>query len=226
MPRQNIKHLLPVFPPAAGGNLDPQHDFLALVVDAIIVNKLTAAIGLRDGPSGKATGYSNDVLLRVPAVNTQSVQLHQLARVVFVQAARLLCLLFGKPPLRKTVGRNALPVIEIEQHGRAFRRGFQQIAELAEYVRTNRIALIRSSQDPVGALIHVYVEVVEPEVGHLLFELAIAVNRAIELGFVQIIREHLLRRSVGYQVAALYWIECAQDLLTHRLLRRIAAFAL
>ena len=128
--------------------------------------------------------------------------------------------------LLHAVGRNALPVVEIEQHGRALRRSFQQIAELAEHVRTNRIALIRGRQNPIRALVHVHVEVVEPEIGHLLFELPVAVNRAIQLGFVQIVGQHLLGRVVGHQLAALHGIGGSQHLLPHRLLQGIATLAL
>ena len=90
MPRQNIEHHLSVFHAAAGGNLHAQHGLLAFVVNAIVVNEFAATVRLSDGPPGETAGYFDDVLLRVSAIDAQSVQLHQLARVVFVQAARLL----------------------------------------------------------------------------------------------------------------------------------------
>jgi hypothetical protein len=89
MPRQNIEHPLRIFPTPAGGNLYTQHCFLALIVNAIVVNKFAPAIRLVDGPPGEATGDFDDVVLRISAVHTQRVKLHQLTRVVLIQATRL-----------------------------------------------------------------------------------------------------------------------------------------
>ncbi len=60
--------------------------------------------------------------------------------------------------------------------------GGQQILKLAHGVRTNRIPHIRREHPLVRALVGKHVEMVEPEIFHHGFKLALAVNRAIELG--------------------------------------------
>src|SRR5437867_5531042 len=44
-------------------------------------------------PSGKTPRYFLHIFLRIPAIDAQRVQLHQLARVIFIDAAALLLLL-------------------------------------------------------------------------------------------------------------------------------------
>ena len=67
---------------------------------------------------------------------------------------------------------------------------------LPEDARTDDVALIFGDQVPVGAFVEINVEVVEPEIGENLFELAVAVDRAQQLAFREIARDHLLR-AVG-----------------------------
>jgi hypothetical protein len=93
-------------------------------------------------------------------------------------------------------------------------------------MRTNRVALIRGCKNAIRAFVDVNIEVVEPEVGHLLFQLPVAVNCTIQFGFVQIISNRLLGRFVGDQFPALHGIGSRQHLLPHRLLERVTAFAL
>jgi len=146
---------------------------------------------LIDRPPGERARHVDDVLLRVAAVNAEGVQLHQLAPVVLVEAAaRTLLVLHPhhhlSPPARGDAALgidaalriDALPVVEIEQHRRALRRRAEQIAELSEHARTDRVPLVLGDVLLRRALVGEDVEVVEPEVGHDFFELPLGVRRA------------------------------------------------
>ena len=82
--------------------------------------------------------------------------------------------------------RDALPVVQIKQHGRAGRGGFQQIAKFAQHMRPDGFALIGGHHEAVRALIQEHVEMVEPEVDQLFLKLAIAVDGAVQLAFRKI----------------------------------------
>src|SRR6187397_1395056 len=60
-----------------------------------------------DRPSREAAGHLDDVLLRVPAVDTQGVKLQELARVVLVEPA-------PAPSRHHQVVAGAEPVVEVE----------------------------------------------------------------------------------------------------------------
>ena len=81
----------------------------------------------------------------------------------------------------RAVRIGAHPVVEVEEHRRALRGRLEQIAELAEHVRANRVALVFGEQKPGGALARVDVEVVEPEIDEHFLELPLAVDRAQQL---------------------------------------------
>src|SRR5206468_1186107 len=90
------------------------------------------------------------------------VELHQLARIVLVEAAALSprrrARRWSEPRRRKTtttprgaaaaeggvraVGL-ALPVVEIEEHRRTVRHGAEQITEISKRIRTNDVAIVR-----------------------------------------------------------------------------------
>ena len=129
--------------------------------------------GLLDRPARERARDFDDVLLRIAAIDAKRVQLHQLAPVVLVEPA-LLPLRprsgsaassgIGRRPrprrrapgdmprssrsrLVVRVGIRALPVVEIEEHRRALRGRAEQIAELAEHVRPDRVALVLREVD-------------------------------------------------------------------------------
>jgi len=78
------------------------------------------------------------VALRVAAVDTQGVELHQLARVVLVEP---------RGPALVRARRHdetrprAHPVVQVEEHRRVARGGEQEVAEPAERVRADHVAL-------------------------------------------------------------------------------------
>ena len=121
-----------------------------------------------DRPPGEGTRHFGDVLLRVAAVHAERVQLHQLARVVLVEA-RAVRRAEAAPRLVNSAARHhqvrarAHPVVEIEEHRGMPCRGQHEVPELAEHVRTNRLALVGRHHPAHGALLAVDVEVVEPE---------------------------------------------------------------
>src|SRR5207248_7554144 len=111
-----------------------------------------------DRPSRKAARNFLHVFLRVATVYTERVQLHQFARVVFIDAATLLLLLrslllrvvnhrdgtFAQQllqtirawslPRRLSIRTHTLKIIEIKKHRRTLRISQQQIVELAQRV--------------------------------------------------------------------------------------------
>src|SRR6202030_2811747 len=86
----------------------------------------------------------------------------------------------------RTVGIRAQPVVEVEEHRRALGRGLEQVAKLAEDVRTDALALVLREQEPVPALARVNIEVVEPEIGERFLQLPVAVDRPQQLLLVQL----------------------------------------
>ena len=140
--------------PPPAGNGDAENGLFPFVVSPVVVGERPALIRLVDGPAGEAARHFDDILLRVAAVHAEGVQLHQLARVVLIQAARgllgALCSAFGADRLR----RYALPVVQIKHHGGAIGGGFEQIAELPQHVRADGVALIGGHQNAIRALTH------------------------------------------------------------------------
>ena len=189
-------------------DLFAEHNLGAGVVAAFVELEASAPVRLVDRPAGEHASHFGDVVLGVAAVYAQCVEFHELAPIVFVEAVALG---FGRTlrrrepcRRRKTTapsaaakaavfrlpaysacfvgsGPHAEPVIEIEEHGRALRRGHQQIFKFSQCVGTNDVTLVAGDQEPVGAFADKDVEVVEPEIGHHLFELPLAVGSAQQL---------------------------------------------
>ena len=78
-----------------------QNCFIAGLVALGIELKLAAVVGLRDGPSGEDAREFGNVILRVAAIHSERVQLHQFAAVIFVQPT----LIFTFSPRRRNAGR-------------------------------------------------------------------------------------------------------------------------
>ena len=164
-----------------------------------------------DGPTGETARNFLDVLLGVAAVDTQRVQLHQFTRIVFINSAALLLLLLrplvlrvvAHPQIHKGSARagallwrlgvraHALKIIEIEKHRRTLGRGEQQIFKVPENMRPDHVPLVSRDHVTVRALVDKNVEMVVPEIGQHLLELAVAVGGAQQLAFRQIAAHHL-----------------------------------
>ena len=212
---------------AARLDLVPEHDLLLAIVNPRLEPEAASLARTDDGPAGEGAGDVDHVLLRVAAVHAERVQLHQLAAVVFVEAAllprRVRVLRRARrrrhrepradsrvasrpaeepgagPRLRPHlvgVGIRALPVVEIEEHRGALGRRAEQIAELAEDVRPDRVALVLGEVLLRRSLTGEHVEVIEPEIGHHFFELAFTVGRPQDL-LAGELREHFARLARG-----------------------------
>ena len=92
----------------------------------------------------------------------------------------------------KGVRVRARGIIQIKQHRRTLRRGFQQIAEFPEHVRADRVPFVRDHVPAVQILIDENIEVIEPEIRKLLGELPFAVHRANHLHFHQVVDDFVL----------------------------------
>jgi hypothetical protein len=89
--------------------------------------------------------------------------------------------------------RRRLGVIEVDQHRRALGGGLEEAAEAAEGLRADGVALVG---EEIGADLGVGrrdVEVVEPEIGHHLFELVLGLDGAHQLLGHQLADQLLLR---------------------------------
>ena len=219
MARQQVQHALAVFGTVAPNDL-AEHDFVACVVHAGVEPELPGlgTPGPADGPAGQRARDVDDVLLRVAPVDAECVELQQLARVVLVDAgrdvladllhhlgrdvgpllstgpasARALQPLEIGPGLRGESRIGAAHVVEIEQHRRALRRSTQQIAEAAQHMRTDRVALVRREVHPRDAPVGKDVEVVEPEIDQYFLQLPLAVDGPQQLLGNQFLEEDLL----------------------------------
>src|SRR5450830_2030524 len=118
-----------------------------------------------DGPAAEDARQRNYVGLAIAAIDAQRMQLHQFARIVFVESFEAA---FG---LRR-IGAAAEPVIEVVEHGRMMGDGTQQLAEIAEGIGANGILFVICSPVAYPFLAFKNIEVVKPEFGHDLLQLA------------------------------------------------------
>src|SRR3989442_3849935 len=115
MMRQNVEHHQTIFLAAARGYLVAEYNFLTVIVNARTENECagfraqqvthravhyslrrsTGSARSNNGPTRKATRNFLHVFLCIPAIDAKRVQLHQFTRVVFVDAASLLLLLWS-----------------------------------------------------------------------------------------------------------------------------------
>ena len=105
--------------------------------------------------------------------------------------------LAGLTPLAMRVGADGLPVVEVDHHGRAGGGGEEEVAELAEGVFADGVALVGGGVPLVGVFADVDVEVIEPEVGHDLLELALGEDGAEEFGLRELVDDLVGGADVG-----------------------------
>ena len=145
-----------------------EHDLDALVVDARLEAESAALLRSIDGPPGERPRDFGDILLRVAAIDAERVQLQQLAPIVLVEPARRLLGRRLAPAAGATAARRpgrrarrlgvrprrigAHPVVEIEEHRRTLRRRPEQLSEVAEHMRPDRVALVLGQEEPRRSL--------------------------------------------------------------------------
>ncbi len=116
-------------------------------------------------PAGQAAGRFEDIVLGVAAVDSQRVQFHQFAAVVFVGSL-----------LR--VGAAVLVAVEINQHGWGGRRGADQIAEFAQRMFANDLAIVGRLEIDAIPFFDVDIQMISPESDHHFVKLPLAVEGA------------------------------------------------
>src|SRR5687767_4124851 len=168
---ENIDHLECIFLASASGDLHAKYGFFALIVHEGVKLEAAATARIPYGPAGEASGDFSDVLLRVAAIHTERVQLHQLARVILVEAAPSF-------PTAIDLRIDRLPVVEVEQHGGMLGGGEHHVFKFAQHARADRVPLVGSYEVAIGTLVEVDVEMVVPEIGEDLGELPVAVDGA------------------------------------------------
>src|ERR1017187_1177328 len=104
-----------------------------------------------------------------------------------------------------------LPIIEIEQHGRALSCRYQQVFEFTQNVGPNYIPVVTSNHVAVGAFANKNVEMVKPKVRQHLFELAVAVNRTQQLARLHFVVHQPLWIVEGQDGFPLLWRETRQQ---------------
>ena len=167
---EDIENGFAVLHAAAGGDWMAQHDLGAVVMLVGAEDELASQAV--DRPSGETARDFLHVLLGVTAIHAEGVQLHDFAGVILVDAAFFLAdlgngrsdgavailhhlagdplgdhLFPGGHGMRDGVGG----VVEIVEHGGAFRGGLEQVAEAAPDVGANHVAVIDDLQDAVRA---------------------------------------------------------------------------
>ena len=158
-----------------------------------------ALVGTVDGPAGEDGGESGDVGLGVAAVDAEGVELHHFPAVVLVEAAVafLRVGVGGVDAVGDGVGADGQPVVEVDHHGRAGGGGEEEVAELAEGVFADGVALVAGGVPLIGVFADVDVEVIEPEVGHDLLELALGEDGAKDFGLRELVDDLVGRADVG-----------------------------
>src|SRR5690349_11152818 len=87
--------------------------------------------------------------------------------------------------------RRALPVVEKEQHRRTLSDRAEQVAELAERIRTNHVAVVLRQIEARLAFPGKNAEVILPKIDHHLVQLALGRHRARQLSRLNL-ADHLL----------------------------------
>ncbi|MCG3160063.1 MAG: hypothetical protein JMDDDDMK_01095 [Acidobacteria bacterium] len=224
MLRQNIEHAQPVFDPAARGDAFAEHDLFALVVRARAECESHVAARAKR-PSGEAARDGDHVILRVSAVNAERVQLHQLARVIFVQSwtagwrqriAVGVELLRWRRPLHL-----AHEIVEVKEHRRALRDGCQQFFEIAQRVWADHVAFVRSQQPAVSVFLSEDIEVVEPEINHHFLQLLFTEDGAQQFGLLQFAQRLVLIARRARRLRRRLWLRRLRWHLLHLHLLRL-----
>src|SRR2546421_5598956 len=136
---QNVQHAFTVRDAAARQNLVTEDDFLAVVMQSRTIEKQALLVWLLDGPTAEATRDFLYVLLRVSAIDTERVQLHQLAGIIFIKAAVRPCRFVSLCRIRTRHARS--PVVEIKKHCRRVRGRAEQISKTRQRKRPDRFAI-------------------------------------------------------------------------------------
>src|SRR5262245_23152932 len=221
MLRQDVERSQPVFDPAAGGDAGSDYRLFAAVVYAR--PECESPVARRaDRPAREAPRDLDHVFLGVPAVDSERVQLHQLARIIFIQprASRLRQRIAVGVELRRRRGLLHLTqeVVEVVEHRRALRHCRKQVFESAERVGADHVALIRCQQPSVDVLLAEDVEVVEPEIDHHLLQLLLAEDGAQEFRLLQF-AQRLLRVARGLLLLLRWLLRLLRLRRRHLLLR-------
>src|SRR2546425_8592816 len=212
----------------------PEKDLVARLVNPLFKSKAAALLGLFKSPSGKTSRALSDIFLSVAAVDSERVQFHKLAPVVFIQAGTpslalpynrwtVSCapaIAFRHSVCNLGVRSYAQPIIQVEEHRRALRSRDQQILEFSQRMRANHITLVAGQQVAVSAFSDKDVEVVEPEVGHHLLQLRLAVDGPQQLGLDQLVNDNLLGIIQRHQRFALLCIHALEELVTFAAFKR------
>src|ERR1700733_10284918 len=192
--RQQVQNFL-AFVLAFGLDAMSENELRTGLVHAWLIAESEAFERLLDRPSGKYFGDLGDIALRVSAIHADCMQFQQLAAVIFIEAGVLLAPLIrvrrktawasiraishgpcGDALRLHRVRSHAHPVVEIKEHRWTFRGRHQQIFELSQSMRADRLLLVVCKQEALGTFADENIEVIEPEVGHHFLELALAVK--------------------------------------------------
>ena len=99
-----------------------------------------------NGPAGQNFRELLNILLRVPAVHAQRVQLEQLARVVFIQPTLLSAAGAAAESASTRARTDGLEVVEVDQHRRMPCRREHHVFEPAEHVRPDGFSLVAAGK--------------------------------------------------------------------------------
>ena len=195
----DVEHLLAVLDTAAALERVAEHLLGVGVVGAGAEDEAAPSAWLVDGPPGEGAGDVDHVSLRVTTVDAERVQLEQFATIVLVEPAPVT---HHRAAVRQRSSaqfeqrvvqavRDALRVVEVDQHRRAVRHGAEQVAEGAEDAWADDVALVLRQVVPHGRpLLDEHVEVIEPELGHHFLQLPFGLHGAGHARGLQL-RDHL-----------------------------------
>jgi hypothetical protein len=140
-------------------DVDAEHGLCFRIMVANVEYGLTWPPVLSQAPARERTRSFANVTLVIPPADAERVELEQLSRVILV----------------RTTG-GARPPVEEDEHRRTRRDGRDEVAEVAERVAPNHVAIVKKKQASTALLLAIDVEVIGPELDHALEELPFAVD--------------------------------------------------
>ena len=186
---QDVEHTFAIPNASARKNLVAEHSFLAVIVQTGTVQKQSFLVWFLNGPAGETARNFLHVLLGVSAIHAHRVQLHQFARVIFVEAAVDSGGLVSFGGIR--TGNARTPIIKIVKHRRRMRGCAQQIAEPAHNEGTNGFAIETGEQVTIVILVCEDAEMVLPKINHQLVKLSFAIHSSQDLRPLQVRDHHI-----------------------------------
>src|SRR5215468_6439148 len=143
MMREDIDHFHRVLLSTHCRDRMAKYDFFLSVVHSRIELKLCEFLRIVDCPPAERSSHGDHIALRVPSINTESVQFEQFATIVLIETGSA----YSRRNRNIIAGNLRLPVVEVVEHCRVAGRGKQHVSEVSKDIWTDGIALKTRKQN-------------------------------------------------------------------------------